>query len=220
MMPSAPTVSAALQGVVAVGVLLAEFAMVRSLLVEALVRIYAVQSLLVAVFVAVVGWRTGNYGLYVLAGVTFLVKVVVIPLTVNAILRRLGTEDRIPATVPVPRSFLVAVFLGGLAFALVVELRLSMDAASGLGVGVAILLIGLFMVTARPNAVAQLVAFLSLENGIFLASVSLAPDLSLIIAVLLVLDVLIPAVAFALVIRLLAARRKSLHTMELTDLRG
>lgn len=219
-MPSAPTVSAALQGVVAVGVLLAEFAMVRSLLVEALVRIYAVQSLLVAVFTAVVGWRTAHQGLYVLAGVTFLVKVVVIPLTVNAILRRLGTEDRIPATIPVPRSFLVAVFLGGLAFALVLELRLSMDAASGLGVGVAILLIGLFMVTARPNAVAQLVAFLSLENGIFLGSISLAPDLSLIIAVLLVLDVLIPAVAFALVIRLLAAGRKSLHTMELTDLRG
>lgn len=219
-MLSAPTVFVALQGVLAVGVLLAEFAMLRSLLVEAIVRIYAVQSFLVAVFAAVVGWRTGNHGLYVLAGITFMVKVVAIPLTINGILRRLGTEDRIPAAVPVPRSFLFAVVLGGLAFALVLELRLSMGAAGGLGVGVAILLIGLFMISARPNAIAQLVAFLSLENGIFLASVSLAPELSLIIGVLLVLDVLIPAGAFVLVIRLLAARRQSLHTMELTDLRG
>jgi hydrogenase-4 component E len=219
-MLTAPSVSAALQGVLAVGVLLAEFAMLRSLLVEAIVRVYAVQSFLVAAFAAVVGWRTGNHGLYVLASITFLVKVVAIPLTINGILRRLGTEDRIPAAVPVPRSFLFAVGLGGIAFALVLELRLSVGAGSGLGVGVAILLIGLFMITARPNAVAQLVAFLSLENGIFLASVSLAPELSLIIAVLLVLDVLIPAGAFVLVIRLLAARRQSLHTMELTDLRG
>lgn len=219
-MITAPTVSEALQGVLAVGVLLAQFAMLRSLLVEAFVRLYAIQSVLVAAFTAVVGWRSGDGALYVLAGVTLLVKVIVIPLTVNLILRRLGSEDRVPAAVPVPRSYLFAIFLGGLGFALVLELHLAMGAASGLGVGVAILLIGLFMIMARPNAVAQLVAFLSLENGVFLASVSLAPRLSLIIGVLLVLDVLIPAGAFSLVIRLLAARRRSLHTVELNKLRG
>ncbi|MGH7912866.1 MAG: hydrogenase, partial [Candidatus Dormibacteraceae bacterium] len=149
----APTVAAALQGVVGIGVLLAEFAMLRSLLVEAIVRIYAIQSLLVAAFTGVVAWRAGAPELYVLAAVAFAVKVVVIPLVVNGILRRLGGEDRIPATIPVPRSFLVAVVLGALAFALVLGLGVSAGAASGLGVGVAMLLIGLFMITARANAV-------------------------------------------------------------------
>jgi hydrogenase-4 component E len=210
----------AVQGVLAIGVLLSEFAMLRLLLVEAVVRVFGVQSLLAAGFTAAVAWITSNPDLYVLAFLTFAIKVVVIPIIVTAILRRLGGEDRVPATVPVPRSFLIAAGLAALAFAVVTQLAPGARAGSGLGVGTAMVLVGFFMMAARGNAVAQLVAFLSLENGVFLASVSLAPGLPLLVAVLLLLDILIPAVAFTLVMRVLRSRKRSLHTIDLTELRG
>lgn len=210
----------AVEGVLAIGVLLSQFALLRLLLVEAIVRVYGVQSLLAAGFTAAVAWITSNPDLYVLAVLTFAIKVVAIPTIVTAILRRLGGEDRVPATVPVPRSLLIAAGLAALGFAVVTQLAAGARAGSGLGVGTAMVLIGFFMMAARGNAVAQLVAFLSLENGVFLASVSLAPGLPLLVAVLLLLDILIPAVAFTLVMRVLRSRKRSLHTIDLTELRG
>lgn len=222
-MPAAvPGIALALAGVLAISVLLTQFAMLRVLSIEAVVRVYAVQSLAVSVFTATVGQLTGNPDLYVLAGLTAVTKVVAVPIIVGAIVRRLGVEDRIPAAVPVPRSLLLGAGLAVIGFVAAARIHggAAGTPADSLGSGLAVVLMGFLLMVGRPNAVAQLVGFLALENGIFIASLSLSPGLPIIVAVLLLLDVLVPAVAFTMVIRLLAARTRSAHTTELTRLRG
>lgn len=218
----APAISVDLAAVLAIAILLSQFALLRLLTLEPLVRIYAAQSLAVCTFTTAVAFLADNGDLYVLAAVTLLTKVVAIPLIVGVIVRRLGVDDRIQPSVPVPRSFLFGAGLATLAFAAASRIYTGTIAtpADGLGSGLAVILVGFFLMVARPNAVAQLVGFLSLENGVFVASLSLAPGLPLLVALLLLLDVVIPAVAFVVVIRVLAVRVRSAHTTELTALRG
>jgi hydrogenase-4 component E len=216
-----PSMSVDLAAVLAIAVLLAQFALLRVLLVESVVRIYAVQSLAVCTFTASVGQLSGANALYVLAALTLVTKVVAIPLIVSTIVRRLGVEDRIPATIPVPQALLLGAGVATLGFVAASRIHGVIGTpADGLGAGLAVILMGFFLMVARPNAVAQLVGFLAVENGVFVASLSLAPGLPLIVAVLLLLDVLVPAAAFVVVIRLLAVRVRSAHTETLTELRG
>lgn len=220
MSDAVPTIPAAIEGVLAVGVLLTEFALLRLLWVEGIIRNYALQSFIVALFTAAVGLRTSNPDLYLLAALTLVIKAVGIPTVISMIVRRLGVDDRIPASVPVPLSFLIGAALAAVGFAAATKLSAGLHPGIGLQIGLSIVLIGFFLMTARANAVAQLIGFLSLENGVFVASVSLAAGMPLIAAVLLLLDVLVPAAAFLILIRVLANRHRSLHTIELTELRG
>jgi hydrogenase-4 component E len=222
-MPSTvPSVSQAVTDALAIVVLLTQFALLRTLSIEGVVRIYGIQSLGVGLFTIALGSFTGNHDLYILGGLTLVIKMVIIPVVTGTIVRRLGIEDRIRLSVPVPQSFLLGAAFAALGFVAatrihVVTLGLPTD---GLGAGMAVVLMGFFLMTARPNAVVQLIGFLTLENGVFIASLSLAPSLPLLVAVLLLFDVLIPAAAFTVVIRVLAVRVRSAHTDELTELRG
>ena len=210
----------AVAGVLAVAVLLSQFGVLRLLWVGGLVRIYAVQSLAVAAFAALVGWTTQNPDLYLLACLTLAIKCLGVPALLRAIVRRLEVDERIPATVKVPLSLLVAIALGALGFAAAGRLVGSAGPELGLQVGMATVLVGFLVMVSRANAIAQLVGFLTLENGIFVATVALAPGMPLIVAVLLLLDILLPALAFMVVIRVLARRHRSVHTVELNELRG
>lgn len=220
MAVAAPTLPVAVTGVVLVAVLLSQFALLRCVLVGPAVRIYAIQSLAVCVFTGITGFRGGDTDLYVLAGLTLITKVIVIPLIIGIIVRRLAGEDRVRLQLPVPQSLLIAALLAAIGFAAASHLGPRSLLTASVGVGLAVLLMGFFLIVVRPNAIAQLIGFLTLENAVFVSSLSLAPGLSLIVAVLLLLDVLLPAAAFGLLIRVLNNRVRSVHTAELTELRG
>jgi hydrogenase-4 component E len=87
-----PTVFEGAANTVAILVLLAEFLMLRSALLRAQVRIYAVQSLLVSVLAGVVAFGRDIPELYVLAGVSFALKVVIVPMVILRLMRNAGTE--------------------------------------------------------------------------------------------------------------------------------
>lgn len=216
----APTLVQAITGVVLVAVLLAQFALLRCVLVGPCVRIYAVQSLAVCAFTALSGVQGGDADLFVLAALTLITKVVVIPAAITVAVRRLSGEDRIRLQLPVPQSLLLAAVLAAIGFAAAGHLGAHAPVTAGLGVGLAVLLMGLLLIAVRPNAIAQLTGFLTLENAVFVASLTLAPGLPLLVAVLLLLDVLLPAAAFGLLIRVLGNRARSVHTAELNELRG
>jgi hydrogenase-4 component E len=222
MANSVPSPSLAVTGALAIAVLLTQFALLRTLSIEGVVRIYAIQSLGVGLFTVALASFTGNIDLYFLGGLTLVIKVVIIPVVTDAIVSRLGIEDRIRISVPVPQSFLLGAAFAALGFVAATRIHVVIVGApvGSLGAGMAIVLMGFFLMTARPNAVVQLIGFLTLENGVFIASLSLAPSLPLLVAVLLLFDVLIPAAAFTVVIRVLAVRVRSAHTDELTELRG
>ena len=87
-----PTVFDGIANTVAVVVLLLEFGMLRATLLRSQVRLYAGQSLAVSVLAAVVAYGRDVPELYALAVLSLLLKVVVVPLVVLALLRDAHAE--------------------------------------------------------------------------------------------------------------------------------
>ena len=79
-----------------------------------------------------------------------------------------------------------------------------------------LVLIGFFFMITRQNVISQIVGLLTLENGVFVATVAIAPGLPFAIGFLLLLD-LLPAVLFyGVFARLIAARAKTTSIEDMT----
>ncbi|HUZ83751.1 MAG TPA: NADH-quinone oxidoreductase subunit H, partial [Gaiellales bacterium] len=209
--------------VIAVAVLLLEFAMLRSHHVWELLRLYGLSSLLIGVL-AVSAAATGhNGGLYVLGAITIGFKALAIPFGVGMLLRRLEVPARVPSAVGAPTAVLTGIVLSAIAFYTFSQLSLPASRTlplAALGVAVAAILVGFLIMIVRPHAPSQLLGFLAVENGATLASLVVAPGLPLILAVLLVFDVLIGVVVFVVLVQYLAMERRTVSTHMLDRLRG
>ncbi len=89
----APGVFAGVANVIAVAMLVIEFGMLRQALLRDQVRLYAVQSLLVSVLAAVVAATQHLPELYALAGLSFVLKVLVVPWLVVRLMRDISDES-------------------------------------------------------------------------------------------------------------------------------
>ncbi|MGH7756264.1 MAG: hypothetical protein ACREM8_08270, partial [Vulcanimicrobiaceae bacterium] len=83
-----------------------------------------------------------------------------------------------------------------------------------------IVFVGFLLAILRPNALAQIIGFLTLENGLFFGTVTLAPGLPFVIGILLLIDVFVAVVVFAVLVRALVDRQDSAATDAFQRLRG
>jgi hydrogenase-4 component E len=81
------------------------------------------------------------------------------------------------------------------------------------------LLLGAYVVMVRREAVPQVIGILSMENGAFFASVSIAPDLPLIAELAAAFDVLIIAVVMGLLTRRIHERVGTTDVGRMTSLK-
>jgi hydrogenase-4 component E len=201
-----------------------QFGLLRSQAIHGQTSLYAFESFFVAAFSVVAGIIAGNPEMYVLAAVTVVAKVVLVPVTVVRLTRDLDehVEVEVPLMVNVPSSLLAALVFTGIAYA--VGLKLPLHAAllpqSTFSIGLAVVLIGFFFMITRLNTISQLIGLLTLENGIFLGTVAIAPGLPLLVGLLILLDVLMAVLVFGVLVRLLAVRRSTVTTTPLRELRG
>src|SRR5580658_3214692 len=93
---AAPSVYSGGSSVIAVGVLLAEFGMFRQALLRDQVRLYAAQSALISALAVVVAAARHLPDLYALAGLSFALKVVIVPVLLRRLLRGLGARGEGP----------------------------------------------------------------------------------------------------------------------------
>jgi hydrogenase-4 component E len=226
----APGVYAGGANVVAVLILLAEFGMLRQALVRDQIRLYSAQAGLISVLAVIVGAVRHLPELYALAVLSAALKVVVIPL----VLRRLLREDG-PAGPPVDVGDIAP--SGGLGLAATVLLATALAAfgffaaaripvpgsgapAAALSVSVSVVLVAFVLMIHRRDVISQAIGLFSLENGISLAALVVAPSLPLILEVAVLFDLLVAVIVFGLLIRIHHGRAESLSTTDLTSLRG
>jgi hydrogenase-4 component E len=226
----APSVYAGLANAIAVLILLAEFGMFRQALLRDQIRLYAGQSVLIAVLAVLVGAARGLPELYALAAVTVLLKAVAIPLVLRRLLRRTESASLLDAGHDIAGT-------GGLGLASTVLIGIAVAAfgffsakvlpvsgggapATALSVSVSVVLVAFVVMIHRRDVASQAVGLFSLENGISLAALVVAPGLPLILEVALLFDLLLAVVVFGLLIRLHHGRTETLSTADLTGLRG
>jgi hydrogenase-4 component E len=217
------TVPEAFAGTVAMLLLLVQLSLFRSVVIAEFVRIYIVQAWLVAAICFGVGLTEGAWDLIVLAALTLVFKGVLLPRYMQSLAKGISARVELPARINVLLSLLIAGGLIGLSILTSVQLPLHQGAflpRADLATTLSMVFIGFLVAILRPNALAQVVAFLTLENGLFFGTVTLAPGLPFVIGILLLIDVLVAVVVFAVLVRALvgAQAAASVHVFE--KLRG
>ncbi len=225
-----PGVFSGTANVIAVGVLLLEFGMFRQALLRDQVRLYAAQAGLISVLAVVVAAARHLPDLYALAGLSFALKVVIVPIVLRRLLRGLGARGEGPGWTDIAGSgslglaSTVLVAIGVAAFGVFsiasLGLRSPVLPGTALSISVAVILVAFVLMITRRDVASQAIGLLSLENGVSLTSLVVAAGLPLFLEIAFLFDLLVAVVVFGLLIRVHHGRADSMSTTELTSLRG
>ena len=180
----------------------------------AIVRLLALQGAFIAGLAVVVAAQEGGVVPYLVALGLLGLKAFAIPMVLRRVLADTGEARETEPIVNVAASLLAAALLTLLAYVVsqpLVALAPS-PATRALPVGVAVVLLGFFVLVTRRRALSQVVGFLLLDNGIATTAFLAASGVPLVVELGVSLDVLL----VVLVLQILAARMR--QTFGGTDL--
>jgi hydrogenase-4 component E len=180
--------------------------------------IYAVaaQSVFLGIAGAVLGAATGNPDLWAIAGITIVVKAILLPWLLIWVVRKIQIPREIEPVLPINVTLTVAAGIVVLAFHLSASLGTVRQAITGnaLPVGVALILLGVLVMASRRKAMVQMVGLFASENGIFFTAMAVTQGMPLIIEIGVILDVVLGA----LVMGILVLRVRSSVDADIADL--
>jgi hydrogenase-4 component E len=180
--------------------LLMAFAMLAQRRLMALIGLFALQGALLAANTAVVAWSTGQAHLWWSAGLTALLKAVLLPLVLHRLAVRLEVDRDVEPLINVPTTLLVGIVLVVIAFNLALPIaELSGTITRGtLGIAMAAALLSLLMMITRRRAIPQVIGFLALENGLFFAATGATYGMPMVVELGIALDVLVGVFVFGI----------------------
>jgi hydrogenase-4 component E len=179
-------------------VLFTSFIMLGQTRTLPLIFTFAWQGLLLAVVTVLVAYVSDHPDLYVSAALTVVLKVVLIPWLLYRLSVRLNMQY--DAEVILHPSLLLLAGAGLVLFSYYVALpivRLSgLATRNTIAVSIAVELIGMLLMCVRRTAVAQVIGFMSMENGLFFSAVVSTYGMPLIVELGVAFDVLVAAILF------------------------
>jgi hydrogenase-4 component E len=177
--------------------LLTAFVLVATRQVLACLWVFVIQSTFLAASAFVLGFQNASSSLLIVGGITLGFKATLIPWLFFGVLgHELRARREISQVLNIPTSLLISLVLVIFAYFVAAPL---LSAAPGtaatinLPIGLAALLLGAYAITVRREAIPQVIAILSMENGAFFAGISIAPHLPLIAELAAAFDVLLIA---------------------------
>ncbi len=177
---------------------LASFALLAQTRLTASIHAFAWQGTMVALVTALVAVITDLHHLFLSAALTLSLKSLLIPWMLHRLVRRLNME-RLVEFIAHP-ALIVLAGAGLVIFSYWVVLpieRLELAATRNIiAISLSIVLLGLWMMIARRQVIAQVLGFMSMENGLFLAAVASTRGMPLVVELGVAFDVLVAAVLF------------------------
>jgi hydrogenase-4 component E len=182
----------------------------------ALINVYAIHALVLALSVACQAYIQNAPHLYITAGIALVFKAIIVPTALHRIVRQLGIHREIEAVVGVGVTMLAG--MGLVALSMVVMLPVTAEAhplaREDLAFALSVLLLGLLTMITRRNAVSQIIGFMSLENGLVLAATG-ARGMPLVVEISVAFSILI---AFIVIGIFLFRIRERFDTVDVTAL--
>ena len=177
--------------------LLVVFAMLTQRRILSMINLFAWQSFLLTLSTAIVAYSTNQHHLYYSAGLTLVLKVLLLPWLLHRLMRKLNVRWDVETLINIPTTMLVGIALVIFAFNLAAPIsQLTEGITRGLiGIALAGVLLSLLMMLTRRKAVTQVVAFLALENSLFFAATSATHGMPLVVEFGIALDVLVAALS-------------------------
>jgi hydrogenase-4 component E len=208
-------------------VLVLQIAMVGQRWLITNIRIFAAQSLLLAGIANTIAWFNHAPHLYAAALLTLALKAVLMPILLERLVGKIGIGQEIAPLVNVPVSLLISGGLTTVGYVVAESVRSpdELPSAANLGhntlaVAVSLFLIGFFTMISRRKALMQVLALLSLENGLFLAAISLTYGMPLIVELGIFFDLLVAVMVLGILIYRIQETFDSMDVSKLSRLRG
>lgn len=206
-------------------ILVAAIAIVGARHMRTVVWLYAFQSLALGGVSAMVAYHMGATHFYVAAVLVVVVKAIAIPNVILYVMRQIEIRREVESFLGIPSSLLVAALLVALAFyaahsALGLGVgELTQHSGTLLGVSLASVLIGFFLMINRKKALSQAIGLSVMENGLFLAALDLTTGMPLIIEIGVFFELLGGAMLMGILIFKIQGSFDSIDTHELRILK-
>ena len=186
------------------------------------IRLYGAQSWLLSVIAVAIALGENRPHLFVTAALTAGLKGLLIPWFLMRVVDRIGIRREIEPYLNVPASLLICLGLT------VVGYRVSTgfpEGATGvahhvIGVGLSMLLIGLFLMVTRKKAVTQILALLTVENAVFLIALGITSGMPLVVELGISFDVLLAVLVLGILVHRIVDRFESMDVSRLSQLKG
>jgi hydrogenase-4 component E len=188
-----PALTGQIINLLAAVLLLVSFAMLAQRRILSLINLFAAQGFVLMLSTAFVAWATGQTHLWWSAGLTLLLKVLLLPWILHRLIRRLNVKWDVETLLNIPTTMLFGLLLVILAF----NLAQPVSALAGtitkgtLGIALAAVLLAFLMMITRSKAVPQVIGFLAMENSLFFAATAATYGMPMVVELGIALDVLV-----------------------------
>jgi len=203
------------------GLVLVSFLMLYQDRLSALINVFAVHALVLALSVAWQAYSQNAPHLYITAGIALVFKAIVIPVALHRMIHRLGIHREIEPAVGTGLTMLAGIGLVALSMAVMLQVTPQADplAREDLAFALSVLLLGLLMMVTRRNAVSQVVGFMSLENGLVLAATG-ARGMPLVVEISVTFSILIAFIVIGIFLFRIRERFDTVDVGALDEFRG
>jgi len=191
------------------------------------IRAFGLQSFLLGSIAVTIAYFNHAPQIYIVAALTLVFKAVVLPIVLERLVTKIGIRQEIEPLVNVPISVIVSGLLTLLAYVVAESFRESAEATgpaslghNTLAVALSLFLIGFFMMVNRRKALTQVLGFLCLENGLFLAAISLTYGMPLLVELGIFFDLLVAVMVLGILVYRIRETFDSMDVSKLSRLRG
>ena len=203
------------------GMLLVSFMMIYQTRLYALLNVFALHAVILALSVAWQAVVQDAPHLYVTAAIALFFKALLIPGALHRIIQRMGIHRQVEQVVGTGATMLLGMGLVALSAVLMLKLTSGADAVAreDLAFALSIVLLGFLMMITRRNAVSQVVGFMSLENGLILAAAG-AEGMPLVVEISVAFSVLVAFIVIGVFLFRIRERFDSVDVTVMDDFRG
>ncbi|WP_305908679.1 formate hydrogenlyase [Methylomarinum sp. Ch1-1] len=165
-----------------------------------LVFVFALQGLLLVLATALAAYSFSNHHLYISAAITLVLKVLFIPWMLRGHILKLNMHRDVEAL-----NNKTTIMLGGASlviFSYYVLHPILADSTivllNALALSLAVVLLGMLLMISHRQAIAHVVGFMSIENGLFFAAIVSTRGMPMVVELGVAFDVLVAAVLFGI----------------------
>ena len=206
----------------AAGMLVLQLLMVVQRMLLTNVRLFALQSAMLAAIAAIIGYFHDATHVYVVAILTVIGKVVFLPWLLHRLVTRIDIHQEIE---PLLNSTASMLLCGGLTLLGYIVARpfssLEHLGNNTLGIAITLLLTGFFLMFNRRKAITQVLALLTIENGVMLAAVALTTyGMPLVVELGIFFDVMVAVMVLGILVYRIRETFASMDVSKLSQLKG
>ena len=178
--------------------LLLAFAMLTQRRILSLINLFALQGFVLVLSTGIVAYSTNQSHLYYSSLLTLILKVLLLPWILHRLIRALNVRWDVEPLINIPATMLIGIVLVIFAFNLATPISQIAGTVtkSTIGIATACILLAFLMMITRRKAVSQVIGFLAMENGLFLAATSATYGMPMVVELGIALDVLVATLLF------------------------